>query len=383
MKRTSTHLYKLSVGLLLAPIVLIAILILLHWLGWINAWQFPLIPVSAFCIFGSFASLALAGAWPWRSRAGARTRGDRWRQRPRSVLSLALVVVLLVVNLPPYLVAHYVTQVRSPGQLILGRPRPENDTNPSDRGLVYVTHRLRSERNIELESWEIKTTTQPRGTVLLFPGNLSTKSKLLAQAEQFVNLGFDVVLTDFRSVGGSTGKITTAGISEAKDVVAVFNHLKAQKFSQDHPTSPVILYGISMGTAAILRAIFQYQIQPDAIILELPFARLLDSVKSRLRYRKVPTFPIAELLLFWAFVQRGVNGFGHNPVTFARAVNCPTLVLQGAQDQWITVEEVTAIVDNFAGPKQLVIFPDAGHHQLLSVNRERWRSTVASFLANL
>ncbi|MGB0562425.1 MAG: alpha/beta hydrolase [Spirulinaceae cyanobacterium] len=377
MKRTS-HLCKLGLGLLLAPIALIAILVILHRLGWINAWQFPLVPVSAFCIFGGLGSLATVWVWPRRNCALGNVTGNHWRRS----LSLALVVMLLGVNVPTYLVAHYVTQVRSPGQLILGRPRPANDGNPGDRGLAYVTHRLRSEHNIELESWEIKTAAQPRGTVLLFPGNLSTKSKLLAQAEQFVKLGFDVVLTDFRSVGGSTGKITTAGIAEAQDVVAVFKHLKAQQFSQDHLTSPVILYGISMGTAAILRAMFQYQIQPEAIILELPFARLLDSVKSRLSYRKIPTFPIAELLLFWVWVQHGVNGFGHNPVTFAGAVNCPALVLQGAQDKWITVEEVEAIVNNFAGPKQLALFPEAGHHQLLSVAGDRWRSSVAEFLAD-
>lgn len=366
--RLRSRLLSLGWSLLLAPLGIVVVLVSLHGLGWLNAWQFPLMPVAAFCLFGGLSCLGLAGLMR-RDRAS-------WQKK----LGIGLLLTILCANLPLYLLAVHVTQVRSPGEMSLGRPRPQNLRTPSDRGLNYTTHTIALSQTQQLETWEI-TVPHPKGTILAFPGNLGVKSNLLAQTEYFVSLGFNVVLTDFQGVGGSTGKITTVGIREARDVAMVFTYLKTAQFSQPHPHSPLILYGSSMGTAAILRAIALHHISPDGIILELPFARLINAIKSRLRYRQIPAFPIAELLLFWASVQRDINAFTHNPVVFARSVRCPALVMQGAKDNWTTVSEVEAIVENFTGNKQLVTFPTAGHQQLMSVDRELWRSAVTNFLA--
>jgi hypothetical protein len=47
-----------------------------------------------------------------------------------------------------------------------------------------------------------------------------------------------------------------------------------------------------MGSAAILRAISVNKIKPDAVILELPFARLVNTIRSRLRCHNIPAFPV-------------------------------------------------------------------------------------------
>jgi uncharacterized protein len=50
-----------------------------------------------------------------------------------------------------------------------------------------------------------------------------------------------------------------------------------------------------MGNAAILRALAKLNLQPDEIILELLFTRLLDAVRSRLS-AIAPTFLIGKNL---------------------------------------------------------------------------------------
>ncbi|NEO86492.1 MAG: alpha/beta hydrolase [Spirulina sp. SIO3F2] len=378
--RCRSLLLNLGCILLLAPLGMIAVLVGLHWLGWLNAWQFPLIPVAKFCIFGGLGCLGLA--WVMQ-RDRLQWQGFRWPRQWQKQWCIGLLITFLCANLPLYLLAYHVTQVRSPGQLSLGRPRPSNTITPSDRGLAYTTQTIALSPSQHLETWEISSPVNSKGTILAFSGNLSVKSHLLAQTEYFVSLGFDVILTDFQGVGGSTGQTITVGINEAQDVATVFNHFKTNQFSQEHSHFPLILYGVSMGSSAILRAIALHQISPDAIILEQPFARLIDGVKSRLRYRQIPAFPTAELLLFWASLQRGINGFGHHPIEFARAVRCPALVFQGANDNWTTVSEVEAIVENFTEKKELVVFPTAGHQQLMSVDGDLWRSAVANFLNEL
>ncbi|MGB3508157.1 MAG: alpha/beta hydrolase, partial [Microcoleaceae cyanobacterium] len=64
-------------------------------------------------------------------------------------------------------------------------------------------------------------------------------------------------------------------------------------------------------------------------------------------------------------IQNGFNGFAYNPVDYGKEVNCPTLLMQGEQDKWVTVNEIKELFNNLNGDKQLVILPTA-----LSVARE-------------
>jgi pimeloyl-ACP methyl ester carboxylesterase len=156
---------------------------------------------------------------------------------------------------------------------------------------------------------------------------------------------------------------------------SAFNYAQRSKLRY-----PLILYDISMGSVAVLKAVAQENIQPQAIILELPFARFLDSVRSRLRQVNIPTFPMAELIVFWGSIQHQANGFSHNPVTYANRVKCPTLLFHGKLDKWTTVAEVEEIASNLRFYKQLVIFPTAGHAILVSVDKKLWYQNVDKFL---
>ncbi|NOK62221.1 MAG: alpha/beta fold hydrolase [Chloroflexi bacterium AL-W] len=77
------------------------------------------------------------------------------------------------------------------------------------------------------------------------------------------------------------------------------------------------LYGVSMGSSAILRAVALHDLDPDVLILEGVFDRLTTTTRHRFAAFGVPVFPATELLLFWGSVQMGYNGFRHNPVGYA------------------------------------------------------------------
>ena len=266
------------------------------------------------------------------------------------------------------------THSRIPGRLSLGIPRPLNKTVPTFS--QYAVRRISITPTTWLEAWWIPVSQhRSRGTVLLFPGNGSSKgSQLLPPAQFFHALGYDTLLVDFQGVGGSSGNHRTLGIRESHDVTTAFHYDQRSQLQR-----PIVLYGISMGTAAILKAIAQQNVKPDAIILELPYARLLSAVRSRFRISKIPLLGVPELLVFWGGLENGFNGFTHNPVEFARSVNCPTLVLQGEQDPWTQMSEIQSLVKNIRGPKKLTVFPKTGHQLLVTVDKSRWQESVESF----
>lgn len=304
----------------------------------------------------------------------------RLGRKTRKLVFQIVLVVFLSVNVLSYLSAYALTHFSTPGHWRLGLHKPTNSKFPSDVGLEYVTRRIPINQNEWLETWLIPAQSSlSRGTVLLFPGHGSSKAKqLLAPTEVFHRLGYDTLLIDFRGVGGSSGNTSTLGVREAKDVVLALSYAQGAKFQR-----PFVLYGISMGSAAILRAVAQEKVNPDAVILELPFTQLLDAVRSRLKALGVPRFPMAEMIVFWGSIQHRFNGFTHNPVTYAKQVQCPALLLHGRLDKWTTLAEIDRIFQNLRGSKQLTIFPNTGHSLLVTVDKEHWQRNVARFLKKL
>lgn len=256
--------------------------------------------------------------------------------------------------------------------------RPENRRTPKDVGLEFQTVRFPGAKGIQVEAWFIAASSATNGVVLLFHGYGASKDSLLPAAAEFHRLGWDTLLVDFHGSGGSAGDTTSVGWHEAEDVAAAF--AEAAKLA---PGKPRVLYGVSMGAAACLRAIHAHGVVPDALILECPFDRMLTTVQRRFHAMRVPSFPFAELLVFWGGRQGGFNTFAHNPVDYAPAVRCPTLVLHGANDPRVSVRDVERVYQRLGGGKALVVLPGLGHQSYVDALPAVWREQIKGQLARV
>jgi hypothetical protein len=303
------------------------------------------------------AGFALLNAWAFR-HAWAMTHfssGGNSTIRPEEMSALARVSVLFAgVNLP----------------------RPENDKTPADIGLTFDTRRVPVADGVELEVWHVPH-SDSRAVIVMFHGYHGSKSELLPEAKAFHDFGCALLLVDFRGSGGSTGNTTTLGHFEAADVASTTE--LARQLAGD---KPIVLYGGSMGAVAILRAIAREAVRPSGIVIECPFDRLLTTVENRFTAMNLPSFPCAELLVFWGGIQLGMNGFAHNPSAYAASVRCPALLMHGAEDKRVNVAEVKAIYAGLAGQKQLEIFPGVGHEACYRTP-DLWTHHVREFLDRL
>lgn len=254
--------------------------------------------------------------------------------------------------------------------LILGvsNPRPENRSVPATD---YETIRLKSNR--EIECWSIKT-ENAKGTVILFHGFSGQKYSMLDKADIFRSQGFNVFLVDFMGSGGSEGNQTTIGFLEAEQVKSSFEYL-TKKGEQK-----IYLFGTSMGSVAIMKAINDYQLNPQGIIIECPFGSMYQTVCARFKTMNAPTFPMAGLLMFWGGLQNGFWAFEHNPIDYAAKIRCPTLLLYGAKDQKVSRQEIDEIFKNLDGKKQLKIYQEAGHENYLTKYKSEWTQDIQWFL---
>ncbi len=298
-----------------------------------------------------------------------------------------LLVIFIIVNIiafaHAYKLTHFSTtqtaKTQSPDKLSLlekvktiftgvNNPRPINTNVPTQ---LYET--LYISGNKKLECWLIKNDTA-KGTVIVFHGYGGHKSSMLDKADKFIQFGYSVLLVDFMGSGGSEGNQTTIGFKEAEQVNAVYQYLLAKGEKN------IILFGTSMGAVAIMKATNDYNIKPQALILECPFGSMYATVSARFNNMNLPSFPMANLLVFWGGVQNGFWGFSHNPEAYATKITSPTLLLYGEKDKNVSRKEIDAIYKNINAFKKLIIYPTSGHENYLLKYAKEWTNDVGSFL---
>lgn len=250
----------------------------------------------------------------------------------------------------------------------VNNPRPINKTFPT---LPFETILLKS--NVEIECWHIKTINS-KGTVILFHGFGGEKSSLIDKSSEFLKLGYNTLLVDFMGSGGSEGIQTTIGFKESEQVKTSFEYLV--KEGEEN----IYLFGTSMGAVAIMKAIDKFKIKPKGIIIECPFGSMYKTVSSRFKIMNVPTFPMASLLVFWGGIQNGFWAFSHNPIEYAKNIDCPTLLMYGEKDKKVSRDEIDEIFSNLANTKKLVLYANSGHENYLIKHKKQWILDIKNFV---
>lgn len=238
----------------------------------------------------------------------------------------------------------------------------------------YETIRLTNEYKQKLEGWYIPA-ENAKGTVILCHGHASNKSKILCETEYFHELGYNTLSFDFRAHGNSEGNICTIGFRETNDLKAAYDFVEKGKEKN------IILYGVSMGAATILKAIPEHGLKPAQVILECPFASLYDAVHGRLRSMHIPAHPIAELLTLWGSMERSMWAFGYRPSVYAKQLTMPVLLNWGAKDPRVLRHETDAIFENLGtSQKKLVVFENSVHQSYCINEKMKWQAAISGFL---
>lgn len=238
----------------------------------------------------------------------------------------------------------------------------------------YETVLLHTAGGLRLEGWWIPAKAAI-GTVILFHGYNGNKGSLFPEADRFRSLGYNIFLLDFRAHGNSEGYTCSVGYKEAEDVKLAWDYV-TQKSNQ-----PVILWGVSMGAAAILKAVPEYGLTPKQLILQCPFASLTDAVKSRMRSVHLPAFPFSQILTFWGGIEQGFLGAGFKPESYARQIHMPVLYFYGKQDIRVMATETQEVFSHLGTQqKKLYIFPNAGHQSFCGKDSAVWMREVTAFL---
>lgn len=180
-------------------------------------------------------------------------------------------------------------------------------------------------------------------TILYFHGNAGSLKDWQYIARDFTDLGYGVLVIDYRGFGKSTGKISEDGLY--LDGKAALQFLKNQKGTA---VKDIIIYGRSIGSGVATE--LASNTQTKGLVLEAPFTDL-----KRLANQKMP------LLLPTLFLKYKFDNIGK-----INKVKSPILFIHGNRDDLIKPSHSEQLYNTFTGKKKKLIIPKAGHNDVNS-----------------
>jgi alpha-beta hydrolase superfamily lysophospholipase len=236
---------------------------------------------------------------------------------------------------------------------------------------------FKNEDDLKLAGFLIK---RPHATANLvachgFKGN---KEWLYGLIDMFPN--WNILLFDFRAHGQSDGNITSIGCHEYKDVIAAASFMRAA--TANNGTLPLILFGISMGGASIVKAAETDPNLCDALIVDSSYANLYRiilhnfALKSGLPF--YPFFPVVKYM-FEYFANCNLNSM--NLAKSIKTIQKPMLFIHACNDSFTAPNHSIKLFRNATNPQNSIwIGPRCRHGLLSSYYPDLYKQKVKAFM---
>lgn len=178
----------------------------------------------------------------------------------------------------------------------------------------------------------------PKGVIYYLHGNAGALDSWGGVAEDFIRLGYDLLIIDYRSFGKSTGRISEKSLFS--DAQLIYDKLK-----EKYPENRIVVYGRSIGTG--IAAKIAAQNSPRMLILETPYYNLRDLVKS--------LYPAAP-----AFLLR----YSLKTNEYLPEVKCPVYIFHGTEDEVIYYGSSIKLQQFLKSGDTLITIPGGRHNNL-------------------
>jgi uncharacterized protein (DUF952 family)/alpha-beta hydrolase superfamily lysophospholipase len=218
-------------------------------------------------------------------------------------------------------------------------------------------------------------------SVLLLHGNKGSRRNSLERAEKLVSRGCAVLMISLRGHGDSSGDRNDIGFSARHDVQTAVDYLEHIR-----PGRPIVVDGVSMGSAAAIFAAGDLAQRVRGYILESPYRDLKTAVRNRTREALPPVLDWVAyqgLVIVSPLLISNVDAISPLNAIDGIPNDVPVLILAGAKDQLAQVDEATALHGRVKSHGQLVVFERAGHHNLVGSDPVRYWRLLDEFLGQV
>ncbi len=275
----------------------------------------------------------------------------------RASITLVVGWLAFTLGVAPYFLAGFATQGRFDRQ-----DRRNEGLTPGSFDLAFEEIELRAADGVTLSGWSVPA-AEPKGNVILVHGLNRRRIEMVKKLPFLNEAGWNAVLFDLRHHGESGGESRTYGFYERLDVAA------ATAWARERSPGPVVLWGVSMGAAsATLAAAADSEVA--GLVCDSSYRSLSDTLRHHLAMgrgfrwwmRTVPSWPTAEILLYWIGKRGGFDPSAIDIVAAARKLEGrPCLFVCNSNDRRMP-SEIAFELQAAAGPQAKVLVVPGDSH---------------------
>ena len=207
-----------------------------------------------------------------------------------------------------------------------------------------------SQDGTRLHAWRVHTDKEKQGTVFFLHGNAQNLSYHIANVHWLSDIGWEVMIIDYRGYGLSHGEPDFASIQD--DARAGYYEL----LTQNTTNLPIIIWGQSLGASVAVNLVAELP------TLKKPQGLILDSTFSS--HRKIMQETLGKSWITWLFqypLSMLVTDDYSPLANVAQIDNVPVLITHSSLDPLISSSHAFALYSHTQSPKQLWITNTEGH----------------------
>lgn len=212
--------------------------------------------------------------------------------------------------------------------------------------------------------------------IVLLHGNGASRAATDGLAAWLSEQGFATLAIDFRGHGESDEADHSFGLFEARDAKAAFDWMIKQQGG-----ARVGVIGISLGGAAALLG-DEGPLPAHALVLQAVYPDIRSAIRNRLASRLGSgAAALGEpVLSYQSLLRQGVWPDRLSPLSAARQVKAPTLVIGGANDVYTPSTETQALHDAIPAPRELWLVDGLDHAQVSGGDDPAYRARILRFM---
>jgi uncharacterized protein len=235
---------------------------------------------------------------------------------------------------------------------------------PSNLGLAYdevwVPVSSWNGKTERLYGWWIPAASAKSDVLLYLHGNSGNISTNLGHAKRFHQLGFSLLLVDYRGFGRSRGQFPSES-EMYRDAQAAWDYLVRQREIQPRE---IFIYGHSLGGAIAIDLAVRRP-QTAGLIVENTFTTMRDLLTRQ--------------GIFKLFPARNIITERFDSLNKLKLLRVPLFVIHGRRNRTIPPKMGQSLYEAATVPKKFLIVPHAGHNNLAIVNQEEYLHAMGEF----
>ena len=240
----------------------------------------------------------------------------------------------------------------------------------------YCDEEIESFDNLKLHGYKINNENS-NVWVITVHGYMGSGAKMAFYAENFYNMGYNVLVPDLRGHGKSEGDYIGMGWNDRKDILRWIDLIL-----KENNNAKIILHGVSMGGATVMMTSGEKLPENVKCIIEdCGYSSVVDEFEDKLKnIFNLPKTPILQAADLVSRVRAGYWFSDASSVNQLKKAKVPILFIHGDKDDFVPYDMLDKVYNAADVEKEKLVVEGAEHAKSAYVNPELYWNTISNFI---